>query len=73
MPKMNTLDWVAWIILLVGGLNWGMVGLFDFNLVSALFGAVAIIERLVYIVVGLSALYFIYKAATMKKTAAPVQ
>ncbi len=44
---------VAYILLLIGGLNWGLVGAFDFNLVSFLFGEGTLIARVVYIIVGL--------------------
>lgn len=48
---------VAYVLLFVGGLNWGLVGLFQFNLVSALFGMWPMLETLVYVLVGASALY----------------
>lgn len=54
---MKTLDVIAAILLVVGGLNWGLVGLFDFNLVSTLFGSIPFFEKLIYVVVGLAALY----------------
>ena len=59
---MNTgmIDKIALFILLVGGLNWGLVGLFEFDLVAWLFGgSAAIISRIVYILVALSALWCI--------------
>jgi len=56
----SALDWVAGILIIIGGLNWGLVGLFDFNLVSAIFGSGSILGRIIYILVGLSALYMIY-------------
>ena len=43
----------------IGGLNWGLVGLFDFNLVSLIFGQMSLLSRIVYIVVGLSAVWII--------------
>ncbi len=46
---------IAACLVLVGALNWGLVGLFDFNLVMKLFGSWAWLERLVYILVGLAA------------------
>jgi len=52
---MKWLHIVAFILLVVGGLNWGLVGLFNFNLVSALFGSVPMLEQVVYILVGVSA------------------
>ncbi len=57
MQKLNAVDWLALILVIVGGLNWGLVGAFDFNLVSAIFGNMGMVERLVYILVGLAALY----------------
>ncbi|MBA7556844.1 hypothetical protein ES705_49567 [subsurface metagenome] len=57
MPKLNSLQWIALILLIVGGLNWGLVGLFDFDLVTAIFGMMSALSRIVYIIVGLSAIY----------------
>ena len=45
------------ILLAVGGLNWGLVGAFNFDLVAAIFGEMSLLSRLVYVVVGLSAIY----------------
>lgn len=58
---MNTLDTVALALVIIGGLNWGLVGIADFNLVSALLGT-GIIAKVIYIVVGLAALYMAYFA-----------
>lgn len=60
MAEKNTLDWIALILLIVGGLNWGLVGLFKFDLVAAIFGAMSVVSRIVYILVGIAALYSIY-------------
>lgn len=54
---MKTLDVVAAVLLVVGGLNWGVVGLTGSDLVGALFGNLSPISRVVYILVGLAALY----------------
>ena len=54
---MKTLHMVAVLLLVVGGLNWGLVGLFDYNLVMALLGGYPAVEMLVYVLVGLSAVY----------------
>ena len=62
---MNALDWIAMVLLIVGGLNWGLVGLADFNLVAALFGDDSALSRIVYILVGLSALWSLYTAAKL--------
>jgi len=54
---MKALHMVAYILLWVGGLNWGLIGLFNFNLVTALFGMWPMLVSLVYVLVGLSAVY----------------
>lgn len=57
---MKALDMVALTLLIVGGLNWLLVGLFKFDLVAAIFGGQeSIISRIVYVLVGISALYCI--------------
>jgi len=55
--EMRSLDVVVATLLVVGGLNWGLVGLLHFNLVATLLGDATILSRLVYTVVGLCALY----------------
>lgn len=45
------------VLLIIGGLNWGLIGLFDFNLVSAIFGEGTVLSRIIYILVGLAAIY----------------
>ncbi|MDQ3239104.1 MAG: DUF378 domain-containing protein [bacterium] len=57
MKNLTTLDWIALTLVLVGGLNWGLIGLLDFNLVSTLFGDMSALSRVVYSLVGLSTLY----------------
>jgi uncharacterized membrane protein YuzA (DUF378 family) len=54
---MKFLHYLAFILVVVGGLNWGLVGIWDFNLVDKIFGNWAMVERIVYILVGLSAVY----------------
>lgn len=60
---MKYLDLVTCILLIVGGLNWGLVGAFDFNLVMALFGN-SMLAKAVYGLVGLSAVYKLVGMAT---------
>lgn len=58
---MKVANIIAQLLLVIGGLNWGLVGLFDFDLVARLFGGEqTTLARLVYIVVGLAALYGLY-------------
>jgi len=54
---MKWLHVVAYALLFVGGLNWGLVGLFQFNLVMSLLGSWPMLENLIYILVGVSAVY----------------
>ncbi|HEY5805200.1 MAG TPA: DUF378 domain-containing protein [Lysobacter sp.] len=55
---MKSLNLVTLVLLIVGGLNWGLVGAFQFDLVAALFGGQdAMLARVVYVLVGLSALW----------------
>ena len=53
----NVLDWVALALVIIGGINWGLVGAFDFDLVAAIFGNMTMASRAVYVLVGLAALY----------------
>lgn len=54
---MRAVNILTLVLLIVGGLNWGLVGLLDFNLVAALFGEQSMLSRIVYILVGASALW----------------
>ena len=62
MAVRNPIDLIALILVIVGGLNCGLVGLLNFNLVSAIFGEGSALSRIIYILVGLAALYTIYFA-----------
>jgi len=57
MQKLKGLDWLALILVIVGGLNWGLVGLFNFNLVAAIFGEMSALSRIIYTLVGLAAIW----------------
>jgi uncharacterized membrane protein YuzA (DUF378 family) len=65
--RMSAIDWIAMTFLIIGGLNWGLVGLFGVDLVAMLFGEMSILSRIVYVVVGLSALYSIYTSSKMSR------
>ncbi len=60
------MDLLAFILVMIGGLNWGLIGLFNFNLVEVLFGA-TIITTIIYILVGLAALYMLFVKFSGKK------
>ena len=54
---LKSVDVVAYALLLIGALNWGLVGLFGFDLVAAIFGQMTLLSRIVYALVGFAALY----------------
>ena len=54
---MNVLNKVTLLLLIVGGLNWGLVGLLNFDLVAAIFGQMSLLRRIVYSLVELSAVW----------------
>jgi uncharacterized membrane protein YuzA (DUF378 family) len=54
---MKSIDVIAAILLVVGGLNWGLVGLFQFDLVATIFGTASVMSSIVYVLVGLCAVY----------------
>jgi uncharacterized membrane protein YuzA (DUF378 family) len=54
---MKDMHVLTFLLMAVGALNWGLVGLFDFNLVNTVLGSMPMLEKLVYILVGLSGAY----------------
>ncbi len=67
MSKLNFVDWLTLILVIVGGLNWLLVGLFSFDLVATIFGDMSVISRIVYVLVGVSALYLIIVSPRFSK------
>lgn len=56
---MKIANFITLILIIIGGINWGLIGLFQFNLVDFIFGADSILSRIIYILVGISALWSI--------------
>lgn len=54
---MRFLDTLALLLVIIGAVNWGLIGFFDFNLVSALFGEMTVLSRIIYALVGIAGLY----------------
>lgn len=54
---MKSVSWIATLLMVVGAINWGLVGLFDWNLVEAIFGFSPTVEMIVYLLVGLSGIW----------------
>ena len=55
--KLNTLDIIAIILVVIGGLNWGLVGLMNLDVVATIFGVASALSNITYILVGLAAIY----------------
>ena len=58
--KLSVIDYIAMALLIIGGLNWASVALFSVDVVATLFGVLSPATRLVYLLVGIAALYAIY-------------
>ena len=69
MGKLTVLDWVALVLVLVGALNWGLVGFFSFDLVKTIFGDMSTLSRIVYALVGVAALYTAATASQLGRKA----
>ncbi|MHC4075715.1 MAG: DUF378 domain-containing protein [Planctomycetota bacterium] len=70
MLKLNRLGWVALVLLIIGSLNWGLMGIFNgFDIVAAIFGEMSVFSRIVYVLVGLSALYILGETFASSKFA----
>jgi uncharacterized membrane protein YuzA (DUF378 family) len=64
---MKTTDIIAAVLLIVGGLNWGLVGLFNFDLVAAVFGSMSVISVIVYSLVAISAIYLAFILGSLQR------
>jgi uncharacterized membrane protein YuzA (DUF378 family) len=62
--ELSTPTWIAIALTVIGAINWGLVGLFKFDLVAALFGSMSAGSRIVYILVALAGVYLLAMAAT---------
>lgn len=54
---MKIVDKIALILIIIGAINWGLVGIFNFNLVDSIFGTMSVISRIIYALVGVSGLW----------------
>jgi hypothetical protein len=57
MVFMKAIDIIALILIIIGAINWGLIGIFNFNLVETIFGGFSVISRIIYILVGVSGLW----------------
>ena len=54
---MKVIDKIALLLIVIGAINWGLVGIFKFNLVDTIFGELSVITRIIYALVGISGLW----------------
>lgn len=54
---MKVIDTIALVLIIIGAINWGLVVIFNFNLVEAIFGGLSVLTRIIYILVGISGLW----------------
>ena len=54
---MKVIDTIALVLIIIGAINWGLVGIFNFNLVEAIFGGLSVLTRIIYILVGITGLW----------------
>jgi uncharacterized protein len=64
--KLNTLGWLAFALVIIGGINWGLVGLLNLDLVAKLFGSMPMLARAIYSLVGVAAVYMLLIFVTKK-------
>lgn len=67
MGNMGTIDMAAMLLVVIGGLNWGLVGLLNMDVVKLLLGSIPMLQQAVYIIIGLAALYTAYIGMNLKK------
>lgn len=63
--RIGAFDWLALVLMMIGGINWGLVGLMNIDLVAVIFGDGTTAARVVYALVGLAALYSVYTLSKM--------
>jgi len=63
--KMSTVGWLAWVLVVVGAINWGLIGAANLNIVETVVGSGSL-AQVVYILVGLGGLYMLWGAVSKK-------
>lgn len=69
--KLSAITWVAIVLTVIGAINWGLVGLFEFNVVAAIFGPMTALTRIIYVLVGLAGIYLIIDTARLREEHRP--
>jgi uncharacterized membrane protein YuzA (DUF378 family) len=53
----RAIDVITYVLIIIGAINWGLIGFFDYNLVATMFGEMTVLTRMIYTLVGVSAIY----------------
>ncbi|MEN6332701.1 MAG: DUF378 domain-containing protein [Phycisphaerales bacterium] len=64
---MRTVDIIAMVLVLIGAINWGLIGLFSFDVIAAIFGQMTAVSRIVYTLVGVAGVYAIFALPSMPR------
>jgi hypothetical protein len=67
MRALSIIDWIVILLVFLGGINWGLVGVLNFNLIEFIFSQAPIIARIIYILVALAAIYLLFISLTLVK------
>lgn len=65
--KLSGLTWAAIALVVIGALNWGLVGLFSFDLVAAIFGELSLLSRIIYVIVAAAGVYLAVDATRLRE------
>lgn len=57
--RMNVFDYIVLTLVIIGAINWGLIGFFRFDLINVIFGNMTLLSRIIYAIVGLTGLYMI--------------
>lgn len=64
--KIGTIEWIVLVLVILGGLNWGVYGIYNYNLIDALFGFGSTIGRTIYDLIGLASIWLIFMVAKLQ-------
>ena len=67
MNKLGSFNWIILVLVIIGALNWGLIGFFGFDLVAKIFGDMSVVSRVVYAIVGLSGLWLLIISPKLNK------
>jgi uncharacterized membrane protein YuzA (DUF378 family) len=73
MKKLSILDWTTLAIVIAGGINWGLEGIFNFNVIGAILGDMSIASRFIYALIGICTLYIAIISPAFMRASEPLR